>query len=126
LLKFPHWIRGGRFKLTALAIATAQFLKGAGYSDFREAISIEKRYFTSDSHHPLVGFVDLLDRNDLHVGGDVVLAAEVEHLLRLGEPPMAEPDRLRRPKMRPKAATGSGFSGAPTRVMLPSRVSRLM
>ena len=36
-------------------------------------------------------------------------------------PPMGEPERLRRPKIRPKAATGSGFSGAPTRVRLPSR-----
>ena len=36
-------------------------------------------------------------------------------------PPMGEPERLRRPKMRPKAATASGFSGAPTSVRLPSR-----
>ena len=34
---------------------------------------------------PLVGFVDLLDGDDFDVGGDVVLAAEVEHLLRLGD-----------------------------------------
>src|SRR6185369_9257882 len=33
----------------------------------------------------LVGFVDLLDGDDLHIGGDVVLAAEVEHLLGLFE-----------------------------------------
>ena len=46
---------------------------------------MEKRYFTSDLSQPLVGFVDLLDRNDLDVGGDVVLAAEVEHLLGFGE-----------------------------------------
>src|ERR1700760_3602875 len=31
----------------------------------------------------LISFVDLLDRDDFNVGGDVVLAAEVEHLLRL-------------------------------------------
>ena len=30
---------------------------------------------------PFVGFVDLLDGNDLDVGGDVVLAAEIKHLL---------------------------------------------
>ena len=36
-------------------------------------------------------------------------------------PPIGEPDRLRRPKMRPKTATGSGLFGAPTMVMLPSR-----
>ena len=33
----------------------------------------------------LVGFVDFLDRDDLDVGGDVVRAAEVEHLLRFGD-----------------------------------------
>ncbi len=34
---------------------------------------------------PLVGFVDFLDGDDLNVGGDVVLAAEIEHLLSFGE-----------------------------------------
>src|SRR5215210_2378814 len=34
--------------------------------------------------HPLVGLVDLLDRDHLDIGSDVVLSAEVEHLLRLG------------------------------------------
>ena len=33
----------------------------------------------------LVGLVDLLDRDDFDIGGDVVLAAEVEHLLGLGD-----------------------------------------
>ena len=33
----------------------------------------------------LVGFVDFLDGNDFDVGGDVVLAAEVEHLLGFGD-----------------------------------------
>ena len=33
----------------------------------------------------LVGFVDLLDRDDFDIGGDVVLAAEVEHLLGFGD-----------------------------------------
>ena len=33
---------------------------------------------------PLVGFVDLLDRDDFDVGSDIVLAAEAEHFLRLG------------------------------------------
>jgi hypothetical protein len=33
----------------------------------------------------LVGFIDLLDREDSDVGGDVVRAAEVEHRLRLGD-----------------------------------------
>ena len=34
---------------------------------------------------PLVGLVDLLDRDHFDVGGDVVFAAEVEHLLGLGD-----------------------------------------
>ena len=46
---------------------------------------MEKRYFTSDLSQPLVGFVDLLDGDDFDIGGDVVLAAEVEHLLGLGD-----------------------------------------
>src|SRR6187431_501796 len=33
----------------------------------------------------LVGFVGLLNRNDFDVGGDVVFAAKVEHLLRFGD-----------------------------------------
>jgi hypothetical protein len=32
-----------------------------------------------------VGFIDLLDGDDFHLGGDVVCAAKVEHLLRLGD-----------------------------------------
>ena len=33
----------------------------------------------------LVGFVDLLDRDDFNIGGDVVLAAKIEHLLSFGD-----------------------------------------
>src|SRR5215216_47275 len=36
--------------------------------------------------HPLISFVNLLHRNHLHVGGDIVLSAEVEHLLSFSEP----------------------------------------
>ena len=39
-------------------------------------------------------------------------------------PPMSEPASRRRPKIRLNTATGSGVSGAPTRVMVPSRFSR--
>ncbi len=46
---------------------------------------MEKRYFTSDLSSLLVGFVDLLDRDHFDIGGDVVRAAEVEHLLGLGD-----------------------------------------
>src|SRR5271166_4308916 len=31
--------------------------------------------------HSLVGFVDLLDRDDLDISGDVVFTAEIEHFL---------------------------------------------
>src|SRR6202000_661863 len=31
----------------------------------------------------VVSLVDFLDWNDLHIGGDIVFAAEIEHLLRL-------------------------------------------
>src|SRR5579864_6802431 len=33
----------------------------------------------------LVGFVDLLDWDDFDIGGDVVLAAKIEHLLSFGD-----------------------------------------
>src|SRR5271166_4859281 len=36
--------------------------------------------------HSLVGFVDLLDRDDFHIGGNVVLSAEIEHLLSFADP----------------------------------------
>jgi hypothetical protein len=42
-----------------------------------------------------------------------------------GRPPMSEPERSGGRKISGKAATGSGFSGAPTSVRLPSRFSRL-
>ena len=34
----------------------------------------------------LVGFVDLLDGDDLDIGGDVVVPTKVKHLLGLGDP----------------------------------------
>jgi hypothetical protein len=34
--------------------------------------------------HSLISLIDLLDRDDLYVGSDVMLAAKVEHFLRLG------------------------------------------
>ena len=59
----------------------------------------------------LVGFVDLLDGDDFDIGGDVVCAAKVKHLLRLAMPPMFEPAILRRPMIREKAKTSRGFAG---------------
>src|SRR6476469_8400923 len=32
-----------------------------------------------------IGFVDFLDWNDFDIGGDVMLAAKIEHLLRFGD-----------------------------------------
>lgn len=36
------------------------------------------------AQHPLIGFVDLLNRDYLHVRDNLMLGAEIEHLLRLG------------------------------------------
>ncbi len=84
-------------------------------------MSITKRYFTSLFEQPLVGFVDLLNRDGLDVGRDAVLAAEVEHSLGLRDPA----DRASREAApahdqveQPRRASGS--SGAPTSVMVPS------
>ena len=44
-----------------------------------------KRYLTSLFEETLVGLIDLLDGDDFDVGGDVVLATEVEHFLGFGE-----------------------------------------
>src|ERR1700722_2021758 len=44
-------------------------------------MSITNRYFTS-LQHPLVGLVDLLHGDHLDVAHDLVLRAEIEHLLR--------------------------------------------
>ena len=35
--------------------------------------------------HPLLGFIELLDWDDFHVGGDDVCAAEIDYLLALGD-----------------------------------------
>ena len=57
----------------------------AAYNDLSDAISIEKPILHVGLHHPLVGLIDLSDRDHFDVGGDVVRPAEVEHLLRLGD-----------------------------------------
>ena len=80
-------------------------LESAARSD---AMSITKRYFTSLLQQPLVGLVDLLDADQLDVGRDPVLGAEVEHLLRLadaadgraGEAPPLEQQVERRRRQR--------------------------
>src|SRR5438309_11581083 len=45
----------------------------------------------------LVGFVDLLNGNDFDVGGDVVFAAEIEHLLGLGDSANGRPGETASP-----------------------------
>src|SRR6266542_3866865 len=62
---------------------------------------------------PLVGFVDLLNRNDFNIGGDVVFAANIE------------PEKLRRRTIRLNAGTSRGSAGAPTSVRLPLTPSKL-
>ncbi len=56
-----------------------------GYQAFSDAISITKRYFTSTFHQPFIGFINILNANHFDVRRDAVLAAEIEHLLGLGE-----------------------------------------
>jgi len=43
---------------------------------------MEKRYFTSDLKESLIASFSFLDGDDFDIGSDIVLAAEVEHLLR--------------------------------------------
>jgi hypothetical protein len=57
----------------------------------RSSLTLERRHVDGEAvlhirgEHALVGLVDLLDRDHLDIGGDAVLAAEVEHLLGLGD-----------------------------------------
>src|ERR1700743_1168270 len=37
-------------------------------------------------HQPVISLVHLLDRNDLNIRGEIVLPAEIKHLLGLGNP----------------------------------------
>src|SRR3954451_17285141 len=56
---------------------------------FMRGLRFERRHVDREAvlhiglDQPLVGFIDLLDRDHLDVGGDIVLAAKVEHPLRL-------------------------------------------
>src|SRR5206468_5465968 len=43
--------------------------------------------------HPLIIFVDLLHWNDLALACDSAIGAEIEHLLRLGDPPNQRADK---------------------------------
>ena len=72
-----------------------------------------------------VGFVDPLD-GETSTSAVMLCAPQKSSISWVSAmPPMAEPARLRHPMIRPKAETPRGFAGAPTRVMLPSRRSRL-
>src|SRR5512135_1548659 len=48
--------------------------------------------------HPFVSLIDLLDRDLLDVGHDVVLPAEIEHLLGLSDPPDQRTGKLPTPE----------------------------
>src|SRR3954464_1332945 len=79
--------------------------------------------------HPLIRVVDLLDGYHLDVGGDSVLRAMVEHLLRLGdtadrralEAPARESEALRprRARMSANGWTDIASGGAPTITIVP-------
>ena len=69
----------------------------------------------------LVGFVDLLDRDDFDVGGDVVLAAEVEHLLGLRDAADGRAGEAAASEDQAERGDGERLLGAPTSVRLPSR-----
>ena len=77
---------------------------------FSEAMSMTKRYLHVLLQHPLVGFVDLLDRDHLDVADDLRAAAQKSSISCVSAmPPMSEPAKSAAPQMRLKtAATGSG------------------
>ena len=56
-----------------------------------DSLRLQRRHVDGEAilyirlEEPLVGLVDLLDRDDLDLRGDAVLPAEVEHLLGLGD-----------------------------------------
>jgi hypothetical protein len=56
----------------------------ASYADLREAIE-GGAVLHIRLEQSLVGFVDLLDGDDLDVGGDVMCPAKVEHLVGLDD-----------------------------------------
>src|SRR5512147_719607 len=72
-----------------------------------------------------VGFVDLLDGDDFDIGGDVMRPAKVEHLLGLVDATYGRAGETAAPHDEAEGRDAQGFSGAPTRVMVPSRWSRL-
>jgi hypothetical protein len=88
--------------------ARCRHLLGAGL------LRLERRHIDRESvlhiglHHSLVGFVDLLDRNDFHIGGDVVVAAEIEHLLGFSD---AADRRAGEPAARGDQAEGGDSQG---------------
>src|SRR5580704_4864540 len=82
------------------------------HSDLREAILIEKRYFTSDlsslSYASLTFWIGMTSTSE------VMLCAPQKSSISWvsGRPPMGEPERLRRLNRSPKGESASGFSGA--------------
>ena len=65
------------------------------------------------------------DPDHLDVRDDAVLGAEIEHLLRLGDAADQRAGELAALEDEARQmATGMGFSGAPTRVIVPSRFNR--
>src|SRR5207248_6686740 len=94
--------------------------------DLSEAMSIEKRYFTSDlssrSYASLTFWMGMTSTLAVMLWTPQKSSISCVSAM----PPMAEPEKLRRRAMRLKAATQSGFAGAPTSVRLPSTPSKSM
>src|SRR6516164_184796 len=63
----------------ARIIASSRLLRFEGSHVYREAV-LHVRLQQS-----LISFVDLLNRNHFDISGDIVPAAKIEHLLRLGD-----------------------------------------
>jgi hypothetical protein len=108
-----RWCRGPLAPLTDAAVADRRVRVHVG--DVRHVD--DEAVLHVALQQPLVGLVDLLHRDELDVGGDVVLAAEVEHLLGLADAADERAGDRLRPKMRlmTRLGDGCGVAGAPTR-----------
>src|SRR6058998_2615837 len=89
-----------------------------GHCDFKDAMSIEKRYFTSDlsslSYASLTFWIGMTSISAVML----CLPQKSSISCVSAMPPIIEPERLRRLGMRPNAGTRKGSAGAPTSVRL--------
>ena len=84
-----------------------------------DAISIENRYFTSAfsnrSYASLTFWIGITSTSEVMLCFPQKSSISCVSAI----PPISEPDRLRRAKIRLNDDTGIGFSGAPTKVQIP-------